>query len=171
MKNRQRDPSLTVMRIAGMLAVLLGASPASADTLAVAAGSGNFKSHDSNAAFLSYQKNAPELFNHESLYDFTLGYWNGSTRNTALTFARVVRWKISPESYLAGTFGIGVVARTTDSLGTQGQFTLRLAYGRKFGKYDLSIGEVHYSNGQTVFHWHGPNVGEDFLTLQIAREF
>jgi len=171
MNKRQRDPFLTVMRNAGMLAVLLGASPASADTLAVAAGSGNFKSHDSNAAFLSYQKNAPELFNHESLYDFTLGYWNGSTRSSALTFARVVRWKISPEGYLAGTLGIGAVDRTTDHLGTQGQFILRLAYGRQFGKYDLSIGETHYSNGQIVFHWHGPNVGEDFLTLQVGREF
>ena len=151
--------------------LLLCPLPAGADMLAVTVGRGNFKSQGSNAAFLSYQKDAPKLFNRESLYDFTLGYWNGSTRNSALTLARVVHWKLSSENYFAGTLGIGVVDHTTDHLGTTGQFVVRLAFGRKFGKYDLSIGETHYSNGQTVLQWHGPNVGEDFLTVMLAREF
>jgi len=151
--------------------LLLCPSIAAADMLAVAVGRGNIVSQGSNAAFLSYQKDAPKLFNRESLYDFTLGYWNGSTRNSALSLARVVRWKLSNEYYFAGTLGIGVVDHTTDHLGTTGQFLVRLAFGRSFGKYDLSIGETHYSNGQTVFQWHGPNVGEDFLTLMLAREF
>ena len=83
-----------------------------------------------------------------------------------------MRWNISPETYFAGTLGIGVVDRTTEHLGTQGQFTIRLAVGRKFGKYDLSIGENHYSNGKTALrlNWHGPNDGEDFLTVMLARE-
>jgi hypothetical protein len=153
--------------------LLLCPSIAAADMLAVAAGRGNIVSQGSNAAFLSYQKDAPKLFNRESLYDFTLGYWNGSTRNSALSLARVVRWKLSNEYYFAGTLGIGVVDRTTDHLGTTGQFMVRLAFGHSFGKYDLSIGETHYSNGKSVLgpNWHSPNIGEDFLTVMLARKF
>lgn len=161
------------MRIVAPLAMLLGAPRAGADMLAITAGSGNLKSHDTNGLFVSYQKNAPRLFDLESLYDITFAYWSGPTYNSALTVARVVRWKISRDSYFAGTLGIGVVEHTTDRLGTQGQFTVRLAFGRKFGKYDLSIGESHYSNGKYALKlgWHGPNTGEDFLTLMLGREF
>ncbi len=163
-----------LLRIAALLAMLAGTRFASADMLAVTAGRGNIYSQGSNAVFLSYQKDAPKLFNRDSLYDFTFGYWSGSTHNSALTVARVVRWPLAkPGYYFAGTLGVGVVERTTDHLGTQGQFTIRLAFGRKFGKYDLSIGESHYSNGKTVLwlDWHGPNTGEDFLTLMLARKF
>ncbi len=164
-----RARALTLL-IAGMLPC---PRLADADMLAVTAGRGNIYSQGSNAVFFSYQKNAPDLFNRKSLYDLTLGYWSGSTRNSALTVARVVRWKLSPENYFAGTLGVGVVDRTTDHLGTAGQFMVRLAFGRRFGKYDLSLGETHYSNGKTALrlNWHGPNTGEDFLTLMLAREF
>jgi len=174
MKQRKHDPSFALMRIAALLVMLPGARFANADMLAVTVGGGNLKSHDTKAVFLSYQKNAPRLFNRESLYDITFGYWSGANHNSALTVARVVRWQLSPPSYyFAGTLGIGVVERTTDNLGTQGQFTVRLAFGRKFGKYDLSIGETHYSNGKYALKlgWHGPNTGEDFLTVMLAREF
>ena len=172
MKKQNQAPFFMLKLYMGVFAMFLGMHPASADMLAVAAGTGNIKSQDADAVFLSYQKEAPKLFNHESLYDLTFGYWNGSTRNSALTIARAVRWNISPETYFAGTLGIGVVDRTTEHLGTQGQFTIRLAVGRKFGKYDLSIGENHYSNGKTALrlNWHGPNDGEDFLTVMLARE-
>jgi hypothetical protein len=123
--------------------------------------------------FLSYQKNAPRLFDHESRYDLTIGYWSGPNHNSTLTVARVVRWSPAPPSYyFAGTLGIGVVDRTTDHLGTTGQFTVRFAVGRRFGKYDLSIGESHYSNGKYALGlgWHGPNTGEDFLSVMLARE-
>jgi hypothetical protein len=153
--------------------LLLYPSLTTADMLAVTVGRGNIYSQGSDAVFLSYQKDAPKLFNRESLYEFMFGYWSGSTHNSALTLARVVRWKLSPESYFAGTLGIGVVDRTTDHLGTQGQFVVRLAFGRRFGKYDLSLGETHYSNGKTALqlNWRGPNTGEDFLTVMLAREF
>jgi hypothetical protein len=153
--------------------LLLCPSLIAADMLAVAAGHGNIYSQGSDVVFLSYQKYAPKLFNRESLYDLMFGYWSGSTHNSALTLARVVRWKLSNENYFAGTLGIGVVDRTTDHLGTTGQFVARLAFGRKFGKYDLSIGETHYSNGKTALqlNWHGPNTGEDFLAMMLAREF
>ena len=156
-----------------IIGLLLCPLHAAGDMLAVTGGRGNIYSAGSEAVFLTYQKNAPELFNQESLYDVTLGFWSGSTRNSALSVARVLRWKLSPETYFAGTLGIGVVDRTTDHLGTQGQFMIRLAVGRKFSKYDLSIGESHYSNGKTALQlgWHGPNTGEDFLTVMLAREF
>jgi len=153
--------------------LLLCPSLTAADMLAVAVGRGNIFTQGSDAVFLSYQIDAPKLFNRESRYDLMFGYWSGSTHNSALTLARVIRSKLSNESYFAGTLGIGVVDRTTDHLGTQGQFVARLAFGRKFGKYDLSIGETHYSNGKTALRldWHGPNTGEDFLTMMLAREF
>ncbi len=153
--------------------LLLCPSLTGADMLAVAVGRGNIYSQGSNAVFLSYQKDAPTLFNRKSLYDLSIAHWDGRNRNTALTVARALRWKLSPETYFAGMLGIGMVDRTTDHLGTSGQFMARLAFGRQFGKYDLSIGETHYSNGQKVFrlNWHGPNTGEDFLTVMLAREF
>jgi hypothetical protein len=171
MVRRQRGLYFTLRLTSGALAIFLCSHVAGADMLAVTAGHGNIKTQGSYALFLTYLKDAPKLFNQDGSYEFTFGYWSGSTYNSVLTLARTVRWKISPHYYFAGTLGIGVVDHTTDHLGTQGQFTLRLAVGRKFGKYDLSIGETHYSNGQKVFHWHGPNVGEDFLTVMLARAF
>ena len=145
---------------------------ASADEMAAGIGHGNLKSHGSNALFLSYLKDAPKLFNRESSYDLAFAYWSGPNYNTALTVGRALRWKISQKSYFTGEIGIGLVERTTDHLGTSGEFIARLAFGRKFGKYELSIGETHYSNGKTSLrlNWHGPNTGDDFLTVMLARE-
>lgn len=174
MKKLQPDLITRLKRTAVVIVISLGAAPVHADMLAAAAGGGNLKTHHSNAVFLTYLKDAPKLFNRESHYDFTLGYWTGPTSNTALTLARDMRWQLAPPSYyFAGTLGIGLVSHTTDHLGTNQQFIIRLAFGRKFGKYDLSVGETHYSNGKYVLFlpWHGPNTGEDFLTLMLAREF
>jgi hypothetical protein len=171
---KRADTCLKRGPIAGLLALLLCARDAGADQLAVTAGSGNLKSHDTNIVLLSYQRSAPRLLGWESSYDVSFGYWSGTNHNSALTVARVVRWPLpAPGYYVAATFGLGMVKRTTANLGTQGQFTLRLAFGRKVGKYDLSLGESHYSNGKYALKlgWHGPNTGEDFLTLMLSREF
>lgn len=159
-----------ILFIAGML---LYPCSAGADMLAVAVGHGIIHSQGSNAVFLSYQTDAPTLFNQKSLFDLSIAHWSGGNYNTALTVARTLRWKLAPEYYFAGTLGIGMVDRTTDHLGTLGQFVVRLVFGRKFGKCDLSIGETHYSNGKKVLrhNWDGPNKGEDFLTVMLAREF
>lgn len=154
--------------------MLLYPCAAGADMLAISAGGGNLTTHQSNAVFFSYQKNAPNLFNLESLYDLTLGYWSGPTANSAITLARVVRWHVSPTSYyVAGMLGIGLVNQQTDNLGTNWQFIVRVAFGRKFGNYDLSIGETHYSNGKYLLNlpWDEDNEGENFLTVTLAREF
>lgn len=73
--------------------------------------------------------------------------------------------------YFSASGGLGYVARKTDYLGTHPQFLWRLAFGNRFGNYDLSIAQVHYSNGKKIFGWDGPNRGQDFLTLQLGREF
>ena len=174
MKKLPPDLVTLLKRTAVVIVLSLGTTPANADMLAVAGGGGNLKTHHSDAMFLSYLIDAPKLFNHESHYDITLGYWNGPTSNTALTLARDMRWQLAPPSYyFAGTLGVGAVSHTTDHLGTNQQFIIRLAVGRKFGKYDLSIGETHYSNGKYVLFlpWNGPNTGEDFLIVMLAREF
>lgn len=159
-----------ILLLAGML---LYPCSAGADMLAVAVGHGNIHSQGSNAVFFSYQKDAPTLFNQKSLYELSIAYWGGQNYNTALTIARALRWKLSPENYFAGTLGIGVVDRTTNNLGTTGQFVTRLVFGHKFGEYDVSIGETHYSNGKNALglDWEGPNNGENFLTVMLAREF
>ena len=168
-----RHLPIMLKRTSAIAGLLLFPPPASADTLGVAAGRGNINSQGSSAVFLSYRKDAPKLFQRHSLYDLTFASWGGSRHNSALTLAREVRWKLSRESYIAGSLGLGLVKRATDHLGTDGQFITRLAFGRQFGKYELSIGETHYSNGKTALHlnWHGPNRGEDFLTLMLAREW
>lgn len=173
MKKSQPAPVTRLKRIAVAVVMSLGTTPVSANMLAISAGGGNLTTHQSNAAFLSYQKKAPSLFKRESLYDFTIGHWNGPTANSAITVARVVRWRLpSPGYYFAGMLGIGLVSQHTDHLGTDGQFIIRLSIGHKFGKYELSIGETHYSNGKYLLNlpWDGDNEGENFTTVMLARE-
>ena len=159
-----------MLLIAGLL---LSPCSAGADRLAVAVGRGFIHSGETNAVFLSYQKDAPTIFNLEGFYDLSIAYWSGENYNSALTVARTLRLPLVREYYLVGALGVGMVNRTTDNLGTLGQFVARYAFGRTFGKYDLSIGHTHYSNGKKVLrlNWDGPNGGEDFLTIMLAREF
>lgn len=162
---------IPILLAAGMLLYLC---PAGADMLAVSAGGGNLTTHQSSAIFFSYQKDAPNLFKLESLYELTFGYWSGPTANSVLYLSRIVRWYPTPPSYyISGMLGIGLIHHSTDHLGTTGQFAIRLAFGRKFGKYDLSIGETHFSNGKYALNlpWDGDNKGENFLTVMLAREF
>jgi len=165
--------AIVIQTRSGLLAagMLLCAPLADADTLAIGAGYGNIKSQDATAAFLRCQKDAPRLWGRDSFYELALASWDGSNRNNAIGVARGLRWPWSQKNFFSAELGIAYVTRTTDHLGTQGQFFFHGALGHRFGKYTLSIGETHYSNGQKVMHWHGPNVGEDFLTLHLGREF
>jgi hypothetical protein len=173
MQRLPRHLPIKLMLTSVITGVLLFPRLAGADSLGVAAGLGNINSQGATALFLSYQKDAPNLFHRQSLYDLTIASWSGSRHNRALTLARELRWNLSQESYIAGSLGLGLVSRTTDHLGTHGQFITRLALGRQFGDYELAIGETHYSNGKTALQlgWHGPNHGEDFLTLMLTREW
>ena len=173
MMRLQRRLSIRLKRILAIAGLPFFLPLAGADTLGIAAGQGNISSQGSSALFLSYRKDAPTLFQRQSLYDLTLASWSGSRQNNALTLARELRWKLPQESFFAGSLGLGLVSRTTDHLGTHGQFIARLAFGRRFGQYELSIGETHYSNGKTALQldWDGPNHGEDFLSLMLARQW
>jgi hypothetical protein len=164
--------AIVIQTHSGLFAGMLLCSPlANADNLAIGEGYGNIKSQEATATFLRYQKDAPRLWNQDSFYEIALGSWNGSNHNNASGVARGLRWPWSQKNFISTELGIAYVTRTTDHLGTQGQFFFHGTLGRQFEKYTLSIGETHYSNGQRVLHWHGPNVGEDFLTLQLGRKF
>lgn len=151
--------------------ILLCAPLVQADRLALGAGFGNIYSQDAAAAFLRYQRPAATLAGRDSFYEVSAASWNGSSHNNAIGVARGMRWPAGSKSYLSAELGAGAVSRLTDRLGTHGQFFFHGAYVQRFGPYDLAIGETHYSNGKTVFRWRGPNKGENFLTLQLGREF
>ena len=142
-----------------------------ADQLILGAGLGNIYSQGATAAFLRYQMPAATLAGRDSFYEVSAASWNGSSHNNAIVVARGIRWPAGSKSYLSAELGAGAVSRVTDRLGTHGQFFFHAAFGQRFGRYDLSIGETHYSNGKSIFHWHSQNKGENFLTLQLGREF
>lgn len=153
------------------LGLLLSAPLAQADRLALGVGIGNIYSQDATATFLRYQMPAATLAGRDSFYEASAVSWDGSNHNNAIGVARGMRWSTGSESYLSAELGVGAVSRLTDRLSTHGQFFFHGVFGQRFGPYDLSIGEAHYSNGKSIFRWRGPNKGENFLTLQLGREF
>jgi Lipid A 3-O-deacylase (PagL) len=142
-----------------------------ADAVLFGTGYGNFRQGGATAVFLRYQTQAPTVLGHASLYELSVGAWNGPNRNAVVALARGIRWRWSPKIYLGAELGIGAVMQTTDHLGTHLQFVSHVVVGRQFGRYDLTLGETHYSNAKDLFHWSGPNVGENFLTLELGRDF
>lgn len=154
-----------------MLCTALAAVPAfvRADVLALELGGGNLRSHG-DALSLSWRRPAPALFRRESYYEFALASWSGPDSNTAITLSRGARFGVG-RYVLAASAGIGYVTERTDNLGTHLQFVVRLALGRAFGDYELAVAQRHYSNGQLLFDWSGPNRGEQFLSVELARRF
>jgi len=110
------------------------------------------------------------LFGRASHYELALAAWSGPDANEAFTLSRGMRF--CPGGYaLAASAGIGYVTERTDNLGTHLQFVVRLALGRAYGDYELALAQRHYSNGQLLFGWSGPNRGENFLGIELARRF
>jgi hypothetical protein len=108
-----------------------------------------------------YLKDTSRLFDTDSFYELSYASWNGPNNNNALSFARGLRWTGAANTYGSADVGVGHINRTTGNLGTPFQFYFRFACGTKVGSVDLSLGFVHYSNGKFIFHWQGPNNGED----------
>lgn len=135
------------------------------------AGFGDIRSQGATAIFLRYQARAADLFGSESFYELSLGAWNGSNRNSVIAIARGIRWRWSSRDFLTFELGAAAANRTTDHLGTHAQFVSHIMLGRQFGDYKLSLGQTHYSNAKDLFHWSGPNIGENFLTLELSRDF
>jgi len=154
-----------------LAAVLLCCSaPAYADGIFLEAGQGFHHSARSQALLLSYHRDSPPLLGLDSYYAASLGSWNGEDRNSAFVLAKGIRMRLNGKSYASLEPGAAYLGRTTDNLGTRLQFALRIALGMRAGKYDLSLGYRHFSNGKGVFSWTDtPNYGENFVTLQIGR--
>ena len=153
------------------LLAVLGYAPSRAGILALAAGQGNIVSQNERGVFVRYLPDAPVLFGQAGYYDLALGHWDGPTHNTAVSIGRGLRWGSPRRIYFAAEIGVGYIDRVTEHLGTRGEFALGVAVGHRFGAYDLSLEQVHYSNGKLAFAWSGPNRGENFLTLQVGRAF
>jgi len=71
-------------------------------------------------------------------------------------------------SYFSVAAGLAYVTDRTKNLGTHPQFQWRYALGWRVGRVDLALAQIHYSNGKSIFRWDHPNVGDNFLTLQIG---
>jgi hypothetical protein len=162
-----------IPRLVGLMFILLANAPGTqADSLSVEAGTGFNYSKDADAVFLRYQKETSLLFGQQSFYEASYGHWSGQNRNSAMGLARGIRLPWSEErNYVSGEAGLSYVDRTTDNLGTHYQLLFRVALGHRIGAFDLSLGYVHYSNGKFFFGWHGPNYGENFVTVQAGVEF
>jgi hypothetical protein len=149
----------------------LYAGTACANGLFVEVGPGVSSSQGSTYTSIRYQKDTSRLFDTDSFYELTYASWNGPNNNNALSFARGLCWTGAANTYGSADIGVGHISRTTHNLGTPFQFYFRFAYGIKVGSADLSLGFIHYSNGKLIFHWQGPNNGEDFLTFSLGITF
>ncbi|HEX9112725.1 MAG TPA: acyloxyacyl hydrolase [Nitrospirota bacterium] len=170
-------------RIAGLalalfFVLLLRPEAAAADGFFVESGPGVMHSRGSVALFLRYQRDAPALFGQAGFYEVSYGSWSGKNRNEAIALARGIELPSGEHGYLSFTAGLGVVRTTTRNLDTPVEFLLRGAYGRRVGRYDISLGFTHFSNGKFFFRrihppwWdRGPNFGENFPTLQLGVTF
>jgi hypothetical protein len=145
------------------------ATSALADGVFLEGGQGIFHSTDSQAVFLSYQRDSSPFFGLDSFYKVALGSWNGRNRNDAIILAKGIWWNLSGKSYFCFEPGGAYITETTHNLGTHLQFAFRFALGMRTEKIDLSVGYRHFSNGKGIFHWtKTQNFSDNFLTLQIG---
>jgi hypothetical protein len=172
LKKNKRGTTVTFALSFLLISAAFHPLSAGAGQLMLGAGIGNDNSHESEAAFAHYLDAVAPLFKYESFYEITLGAWNGPTKNQIIALSRGVYFKPfkKDSDYISLSGGVGAVANETVFLGTHFQFIFRLALGRRFGRYDLSINQYHISNGKNIFGWNGPNVSENYLTLQIGME-
>lgn len=152
-----------------VLVFLVSLETAVADQLAAEAGYGFGSSYRAEGLFLRYRKDAPPLWDRKSFYDVALAHWNGKNWNNAISVARGLQWDLRENSYVGASLGLAYADHVTGNFGTRAQFVLRVAAGRSFGDHDLSVGVIHYSNGHILVGWDGPNSGENYLTVQLAR--
>jgi hypothetical protein len=152
----------------GLLAVAFAVAPARADLLAFESGRGNHNSRGSDAWFLRYQHDMLPLWKTTGFIEFAGGSWDGDSKNRALGAGGGLRYALTKRSYFSVAAGLAYVTDRTDNLGTHPQFQWRYALGWRVGRVDLALAQIHYSNGKSIFRWEHPNVGDNFLTLQIG---
>ncbi|HUL00481.1 MAG TPA: acyloxyacyl hydrolase [Nitrospirota bacterium] len=170
---REHEAAVMKMQMAILFFLSLCApSLSQADDVVLEGGFGFYKSSDSQAVFLRYQKESSPLFGIDSYYDAALASWNGNDHNDALIITKGIRIDLVKETYFAFEAGGAYLERTTHNLGTRLQFAFRFALGMKVGAFDLGIGYNHLSNGKGIFHWtNTTNYGENFITCQLGYVF
>ena len=155
--------------ITGVAIILFLPASAFAGDLFLETGPGVFKSLDSLAVLLRYQKEAPPMFGYPGHYEAVGVYWSNSNHAVGYGLAREIVWnKVKKNDFFSTSLGLMGVTRTTDHLGTLFQFYVRVAYNVAIWDRDVSLGLVHISNGKWVLGWRGHNTGENFITLSVA---
>jgi len=162
---------LTVIAGFGLAGIVATPTPATADGLFVEGGSGIIQSMSTDVVLLRYQKDGMPLFGHDGFYEGIYANWNGGNHAVDIAIARGLRWKLKDEGYFSSSFGAGYIDRETDNLGTHFEFYFRFALGKRTGRYDMSLGYVHISNGKLIFGWRGADNGENFVTFSIGSLF
>jgi Lipid A 3-O-deacylase (PagL) len=143
-----------------------------ADGVFLEGGLGFYKSSDSQAVFLRYQKESSPLFGIDSYYDAAIATWNGQNHNDAVIITKGIRIDLVKKTYFGFEAGGAYLERTTDNLGTRLQFAFRFVLGLKVEAFDLGFCYNHFSNGKGIFNWTStPNYGENFFTLQLGYVF
>jgi hypothetical protein len=137
----------------------------------VEGGEGFYYSHNTEVVMVRYQLEASALFNEESFYEVSYAAWNGLNRNQALGLARGIRFERTADGSVSITMGLCRIHGTSMNLGQPYEFYGRLAFEKQLGTTLVSIGWIHYSDAKFLFHWPGPNNGENFLTLSLGAFF
>jgi hypothetical protein len=157
-----------------LLAVFLFCFPvvSQADEVLLEGGLGFYKSYNSEAVFLRYQKYVSPFFGLGSYYSPALATWSGQTRNSAIILTKGFRWYMTESLHADFEGGGAYLDRTTQNLGTHFQFAFRVAMGVKLGTFDLGLGYNHFSNGKGVFQWtKTANLSENFVSLHVGYMF
>lgn len=170
-------------RIAGLapallFVLLLCPSAAKADGFFAEAGPGVSRSRGSFATFMRYQRDAPALFGLAGFYELSYGAWSGQNRNEAAALGRGIVWPSGERGYVSFEAGLARVRRATGNLDTPVEILLRASYGLRAGRFDISLGFTHFSNGKKLLQaihqswWErGPNFGEYFPMVQMGATF
>lgn len=160
------------------LLLFLRPAEAIADGVSAEWGPGVAHSRCTFAVFLRYERDAPALFGQAGFYEASYGSWSGPNRNEAAALARGLLWPAGKRGYLSFAAGLGLVRRKTENLDTPLEILLRAAYGLRAGRFDISLGFTHFSNGKKLFRgihpawWdHGPNYGEYFPSIRVGVSF
>jgi hypothetical protein len=154
-----------ILFVASTLVLSLLPGGVAAAGLFIEAGEGFYFSHNTEVLMARYQLEASALFNEESFYEVSYAAWTGRNQN------RGIRWERTAVDSVSVTIGLSRVNGTSVNLGQPYEFYGRLAYEKQLGGVLFSIGWIHYSDAKFLFHWPGPNTGENFLTLSLGGNY
>jgi hypothetical protein len=126
-------------------------------------------SRPGTAYLLRWQRDMQPWRSLDRYVELAAGAWTGRTDNNVVSASLGARYGLGHDVRLYGSWGIGYVSEHTKNLGTRGQFAWCLGAARRVGNYDISVSQIHYSNGREAFGTRGPNVGDNFLMLTVMH--